>query len=220
MFLFSKFKIDVLIACFLSSMIFYGCTKEDSQHPETLNNITPLKGFEYFLNTNEVWYYKIENLSPGYWVYITYKIERDTVIGLNSIEIPAKIFSQKYKRDGPYIDGVDHSNEGTIEIVIYYDKENRVLQRLNTDRSDIGNFNKLQNSANCKNQITRIDTINIGENQYTRFVNFSNQEIIEGISLGVDNCAFYPPTESVNPTLHVFKEVSYTSDEFSYLWKN
>lgn len=197
-----------------------GCSKDETKSIQPMPIPQIQSGYDYFQNTNEEWYYELLGYPSGpVQIKITYRIDKDTILGLNGNEINAKVMTEEYIQIGPYVNGSDYSSNSESRFAIYFDKKNRVLQRTSTMRSNLGDFKNLMNSNECMLQLTRIDTIKIGKNAYTRYINQKNQEIIEGITLGFSNCTFHPPTEDVIYSIFSVVEMRYSSDQFTYEWE-
>ena len=197
----------------LLTIILFSCKKTEKDS-STVNDLNKLQGFDYFLNTNEEWYYyRSKNSAEGYFES-KYKALRDTTMKHEGDTIMAKIIREDFVSYEP---GKPYSR--SQEIIVYYNKEKRHLIRLDTNREryDLGNFLFLEYDMGCQFPITQIDTVKAGKYYYKRFINSLNQIIIEGISLGYMDCQLFPPQPAYLPVTQVSK-FRYTSNEFTFEW--
>lgn len=203
----------------LGSAFFFSCSKDESEKkivtPEPVYN-----GFDYFLNTNEEWYFEIYTygVPPEYIGYSrkTYTISRDT-----SIDTLGKVYAGKVlheKHIGFLEDDTLKKAERHMDFVVFFDKEERILYRVGA----VGEFeNGLINFQSIEEDclIDDYETVKIGENYFRKYVLKNGQELIEGISLAQAYCFLYPPFEYPIPVDHHILKARYTSDEYSYSWK-
>lgn len=223
---------------FLFVLIFIGlvllqCSKDEVSKPviEEPEEVV-LPGFDYWLNSNEDWYYDyVLPDIPPYGVRhraTSYKVLRDVVIQTDSMPVNGKVLLQKtYSLDM----GGDSLDSDGIEVEVFFIKETRTLYARYPDRFSIpeysehilARFEEIDHNVGCGGvRMTKRDTVKFGNNYYVKYENSIGNEIFEGISLGVIECRLMPPNFAisgygfVHARLDLFR---YTSDQYTYEWK-
>lgn len=213
-------------ALFLSLVLVFilSCSKEtDDSQP--IPFVQPeIKGFDYFLNTNEEWYFHIvgsAGTSNETHEHVFYSKVGDTTIVYLSDTFSAAIISESGYVGLEYPDPENRDYYG--DQIYFYDKDLRLLRRYKSPGTYLIDFKKfdfyLNVNAECDSaQIIESDIIQLGKNQYRRYVNTKNQQIIEGIALNVNDCELMPPYDNTGWVELI--ETRYSSDEFSLEWSS
>jgi len=204
----------VLVCIFSICIGILSCKKNTEQEVKPKPEI---KLATYFQNTNEEWYFEHSITfgppSPIYY-FFTYRVLRDTFVEKNGQTFKGVVMWEEVKTYGGSIEHKDTVYKYN-EFAVYYDAEDRILYRSGTERMVLGNFNELDSSW-CDLQR---DTILIENRYYFKYVNNLSQEIIEGISLSIDNCGLVPAWYQIIP-IGTRELARYTSDQYSSEWKH
>ncbi len=199
----------------------YSCTKEESPEVVATTQTTEPKA-SYFENTNEEWFihgaFRYGTSSSLEEYFLLRKIQDTTVVFLLDT-FNAAVVTEHYHigSDYPGLENLEYSGTYTL----FYDPDLRLLRRVWSTVVYI-DFKKLDfylnvNQECTQNQINKSDNIELGNKIYNRYINSGGQEIIEGISLRVENCSLYPIGDFFS-TDFTLLEMRYSCDEFSWNW--